>query len=145
LIDSDRFAESRPIVFSRQFERICTKEMGMLRTRLAALTLIGGLCLLSGCNGFSFFNRQGTFFHSAPACADCEGGFPGCCGSGAAMSGFEGPVLTPDDATVVPPAGPAVVTPTPVAGPAVVTPTPVAGPPRLIPTPQAPITPYNPH
>jgi hypothetical protein len=118
---------------------------------LAALALTGGLFLLSGCNGFSFFNRNGsshTLMPSCgggdcmgPSCPDCVGSSypdsmgsscPGCGGGGPPMSFDGGPMLSPE-------AGPFAPTGNPI-----MEPTPVAGAPNLVPTPLAPRMPYNP-
>jgi hypothetical protein len=97
----------------------------MFRARLASLALLAGLGLVSGCSGdFSLHN----LFHRGACDTCCPPDCPTCYGGGG-LEGLEGPVLPPQNGTVIVP-GPTTVPP-------------VAGTPRLSPAPATPY-PYTP-
>jgi hypothetical protein len=108
----------------------------MVRGRLAALVLVSGLGLVSGCTCFSghpLFGKKDVCCPPAGGC--CEGGY----GVGGSVIDENGPLLIPPGSQApLPPAAVAPPQPAPVP--------PLAPAPRLVPQPQAQAipTPYTP-
>jgi hypothetical protein len=102
-----------------------TKEVCMLRARLASLALASSLCLVCGC--FSLPNN--CFSRRQATCPECD-----TCAATGVVSGFEGPVLVPQD-NFMPDM---IVPPPPLPG------SPTSPPPRIVPVPQANPSPYTP-